>query len=209
MKKYLDKLRLKVKVNKNLFVFLLVFILVGVASGAVFSSVLNKADSKMVSDYLNNFMKMIENNKPLLKESFINTSLINIGVSLLIWILGISLVGILLVLPILFIKSFILGFTIGSIINNFNFKGILISFIYVVPHQIVNIFTYMIVCAYAIIISYRLFECVRKKKVLDFKKIMNRYSFILFFSLIVLFITSLYEVFILPSIMKYMIKILK
>ena len=208
MKKYLKSLRSNIRINKNLFVFLLVIVLVGVASGAIFSSILNESDSKMVSDYLNNFMNNVVKNK-LNYSNIVSTSVFTMGLGLIIWIFGISIIGVILIIPIMFIKSFILGFSIGSIIVNFKLKGVLISLSYILPHQIINIFIYILISAYGIIISTNLFRSMKNKKVFDFKKIMNRYTYILVFSLIFLFITSVYEVYFLPKVMKLLINIIK
>lgn len=209
MKKYMKILKSNIRINKNLFIFLLVLVLVGVASGAIFSSILNESDSKMVTEYLNNFLDNIKNNKIEYSSSLLSTSFFNMGTSLFIWFLGLSVIGSLLILPTLFIKSFILGFSVGSIMINFKIKGIIISLIYVVPHQAINILIYILISAYAIIISTRLFNSMKKREVFDFKKFMNRYSFILIFSLIVLLLTSLYEVFLLPKILNIVSNLIK
>lgn len=208
MKKYLKSLRSNIRINKNLFVFLLVIVLVGIASGAIFSSILNENDSKMVSDYLNNFINNVGKSK-IDFSIVISTSVSTMGLGLLIWIFGISIVGVILIIPIMFIKSFILGFSMGSIIVNFKLKGVLLSLLYIVPHQIINILIYILISAYGIIISTNLFRSMKNKKVFDFKKIMNRYTYILAFSLAVLFLTSVYEVYFLPKVIKLLINIIK
>ena len=209
MKKYLDKLKTKIYVNKNLFVFLLVLVLVGVGAGAIFSLILNDSDKAMVTEYLNNFMANVSNNKLELTTSFFNTIIFTLGFALFIWIFGISIIGIVLILPFLFIKSFVLGFSIGSIMLNFKFKGVIISLFYIVPHHVINILIYILVSAYAIMVSYKIFNSMKNKKNFDFKIIMNKYTFILIFSFIILFITCLYEVFVLPKVMSVVINLIK
>ena len=139
MKKYMDKLKSNIRINKNLFVFLVVIIAVGVASGSVFVTVLNDSDKIMVSDYLNNFLNNLNSNNLNYNGTLINTLIFTLGLAILIWLLGISVIGFILILLFLFIKAFALGFSIGSIIINFNFKGILIALAYVIPHHIINL----------------------------------------------------------------------
>ncbi len=209
MKKYLDKLRGKIYYNKNLFVFLLVLVLVGVGAGAFFSLILNNSDKQMVANYLNDFINNVSANKINDNLSFFNTMIFVLGFALITWVFGISIIGILFILPFLFIKSFVLGFSIGSILINFKFKGILLSFIYIIPHNVVNILIYILVSAYAIMISYRLFDSMKNKKTFDFKIFMSKYLFILIFSLTILFISSLYEVFVLPKVMRFVVNLIK
>lgn len=209
MKKYMDKLKLKIRFNKNLFVFLLVLVLVGVGAGAILSLMLNDVDKKLVTNYLNSFMLNVSNNKLEFNTSFFNTMIFTLGFALVIWIFGISIIGIILILPFLFIKSFVLGFSIGSIILNFKLKGVLISLIYIVPHHVINILIYILISAYAIMISYRLINSMKDKKVFDFKIFMSKYTFILIFSLIILFITCLYETFVLPRFIGFIFNLIK
>ncbi len=208
MKKYMDKLKSNIRINKNLFVFLVVIIAVGVASGSVFVTVLNDSDKIMVSDYLNNFLNNLNSNNLNYNGTLINTLIFTLGLAILIWLLGISVIGFILILLFLFIKAFALGFSIGSIIINFNFKGILIALAYVVPHHIINLMIYLLISSYALVLSYRLISSFTKKKNFDFKGIFNRYLFILGFSLIILLFSVLYEVYLAPSLINMIVNIL-
>lgn len=209
MKKYLDKLKKKIKVNSNLFVFLAVLTIVGVASGAIFSSLLSQSDKALVTTYMNDFFKKLETGDVANSSSLINTLTFTSGFTLLIWIFGISIIGIVLIIPFLFFKSFILGFTIGSIITNFKLKGIILSFIYIMPHHIINILIYILISSYGITVSYKLMSSFKNKKVFDFKKIMNKYTFILLFSETLLIISGIYETYAVPHIIKFALKIIK
>ncbi len=208
MKKYMDKLKSNIRINKNLFVFLVVIIAVGVASGSVFVTVLNDSDKIMVSDYLNNFLNNLNSNNLNYNGTLINTLIFTLGLAILIWLLGISVIGFILILLFLFIKAFALGFSIGSIIINFNFKGILIALAYVVPHHIINLMIYLLISSYALVLSYRLISSFTKKKNFDFKGVFNRYLFILGFSLIILLFSVLYEVYLAPSLINMIVNIL-
>ena len=64
------------------------------------------------------------------KESFIVGLINNIGISIIIWLLGISIFGCFIIFIIYFIKSFSVFFSFISIIYVYGFKGIILSFIY-------------------------------------------------------------------------------
>ena len=208
MKKYMDKLKSNIRINKNLFVFLVVIIAVGIAAGSIFVTVLNNEDKIMVSDYLNNFLNNLNSNNLNYSGTLINTLIFTLGGALLIWLLGISVIGFILILLFLFIKAFALGFSIGSIIINFNFKGILIALAYIVPHHIINMMIFLLISSYALILSYRLINSFTKKKSFEFKGIFNKYLFVLSFSLIVLLISVLYEVYGAPRLIKLIVSLL-
>lgn len=208
MKKYMDKLKSNIRINKNLFVFLVVIIAVGIAAGSIFVTVLNNEDKIMVSDYLNNFLNNLNSNNLNYSGTLVNTLIFTLGGAFLIWLLGISVIGFILILLFLFIKAFALGFSIGSIIINFNFKGILIALAYIVPHHIINMMIFLLISSYALILSYRLINSFTKKKSFEFKGIFNKYLFVLGFSLIILLISVLYEVYGAPKLINLIVSLL-
>lgn len=209
MNKKLDKLKKKIYINKNLFVFLLGIIIIGIASGTIFSIMINNQDKILVKEYLETFMDNIVNERLNSKNTLLNTIILKEGYVLLLWALGISIFGIILDLPLLFIKSFILGFSVGSIIINFKLKGILIMLLYIMPHHIINILIYILIAAYSIMLSYRIIKSIKNKQTLNFKTIIIKYRYILLFSVTIIFFTSLYETYIMPKMLKFILILIK
>ncbi|MBR2834011.1 MAG: stage II sporulation protein M [Bacilli bacterium] len=203
MKKYMDKFKSNIYINKNLFIFLLVIVIIGIASGTIFSIILGANDKELVGNYLNNFFSNLD--KLNYEVSITNSLIFTILFVIIIWFLGLSVVGFFLVLFLLFLKSFILGFSVGSIIINLKLKGVIISFIYVFPHQVINIFIFILISAYALIVSFKIIRGLMKKRVVDFRNILNRYLIILTFSIFILIFTSLYEVYIMPFLLNLII----
>ena len=209
MKKYMDKLKNKIGINRNLFVFLMVIVIVGIVFGAMFSTILDLNDKQLVGSYLNDFFTNVKSGELNYKSSLINSLIFTVGFALFIWLLGISVIGFFIIIFLLFLKSFILGFTAGSLIINFKLKGVLYSFIYVFPHQVINVLIFMLLCGYSLIISFKLISCFMGKKVLDFKNIFNRYLIVLLISVLVLVLTSLYEVYVMPYLLNILLSLLK
>ncbi len=209
MKKYMDKLKNSIHINKNLFVFLLVIVIVGIVSGSIFSAIVDANDKKLVVSYLNDFFNNVKSGKLNYDTSIINTLFFTVGFAVIIWLLGVSVIGFFIVIFMLFMKAFVLGFSIGSIIINFKLKGILVGAVYAFPHQIINILIFMLLSAFALIVSFKIMKCMSAKKTLDFKGVMNRYVTVLIFSLVILVITSVYEVYLMPKILNIALSLLK
>ena len=209
MKKYMDKFMKNIHINKNLFIFLLVIVIVGIASGALFSLVIDNNDKELVYNYLTDFFNNIKKGQLNFNNSFVNSLFFTILFGVLIWLLGISVIGFFIVLFMLFLKSFILGFSVGSIIYVFKFKGILYSLVYVFPHQVINILIFMLLSGYALIVSFKIIRCFSSKKTLDFRNIFNRYMRVLIFSVLILIITSLYEIYLMPKLLNILVSFLK
>jgi len=189
--------------QKKFYVFLITLILIGIIAGIVFIFFINKSDKQSVVESMRNFFSLIKASESInYGKSLINSLVINISYVLLIWLLGISIIGLPVIIVILFIKSFIFGFSIASIIASYGFKGILGAFLYVFPHQIIILLLYLLLSFYSISFCYKLFSHLFLKKIVNFRYAMKRYTKILLISLVVVIIISFYEVFLSTYFMK-------
>ena len=208
MKKLLDKIKSNIKTNKNMLIFLSIIGIIGVIIGTILNIALNSDDSKLVSEFLNNFIYNIQNNSLDYNASFINSIISNVGYILLIWLLGISIIGLPITIFIFFSKTFIMGFSVASIIVNYKLKGCLLALAYIFPHMIINIFVYIFLAMYSISLSLKMIQTIIKKQALDFKFIINKYLKVLIICLITVILTSTIEIFITPHIIKLVISFL-
>ena len=200
MKQVMDKLKNKVKLHKRMFLFLAGIALIGFLFGVFFITILSGSDKTMVREYITNFMNMIDQNKMNYQATFFNTILSN-GIFIgTIWLLGISIIGIPITLFLYFSKAFMLGFSIGAFILEYQFKGCLFAFLYVFPHHILNFLAHTLLMVYSIKFSLKLMDSIFHKKTINFKAIMNTYLIVLVIVAIILLISSLFEVFFVPFI---------
>ena len=198
----LDKLKFKVKIDKKLLIFLTVLLLVGIAVGSIFVSILDSTDTNLVNEHLNNFINSIENDKLDYLQALKSNLITNISFVLVIWLLGISIIGLPIILIMFFSKTFILGFSVGAILSVFKTKGILFSLVYVFPGQVISLLFYLFLTMYAMSFSFKLIYVIFKKKTLDFKIIMNKYFKILLFVLVVVVLMNLYDTYLMPKLVK-------
>ncbi len=199
--KKMDKL--KITINKKMFIFLLALFVIGIIVGSLFVTILKDSDKTLITESLNNFFTNVKTLNLKWKSTLITTLITQASYVIGIWILGISIIGLPLILIIYFSKAFILGFSIGSILLNYNVKGILLSIAYIFPHQIINFFIYTILAIYALSLSIKLFDSLLHKKKLDFRPILNKYLFILMVSVVLCITSTLLEVFVMPRLVYY------
>lgn len=205
MKKILDKIKSNIQANKSMLIFLIIIGIIGIIIGSILNVALNETDRNLVSEYLNNFIVDVKSNNLNYNASLINCLLSNCGYIIFIWLLGISIIGIPIILFLLFCKTFVLGFSISSIIANFKLKGCLLSLAYVFPHMVINLIIILFLTIYSLSLSLKLFMVIIKKQNLDFKNIMNKYLKILIICIITTIITALIEVYISPILIKFVI----
>lgn len=202
MKKIVDKLIFKVTVNKKMITFLVGLMLIGVVAGSVFVAFLTKTDQGMLKEYISTFMTNIEENKINYSSGLINGLTSNLFYVTVIWLLGISVIGIPITLFMFFSKAFVLGFSLTSIIMNYQLKGTILAFFYIFPHHIFNMMIYIILMIYSLTVSLKIIKSMIKKEAFDFRKIIYQYSFILLCSCIGVCLTTIMEVYFLPTILK-------
>ena len=119
---------------KKKYLFLFIIVIVGIVTGVLFSNILSVEDYKLVSTKITTFFNNLASNTPINYWDNLITNIKNNLIYLFaIWIFGLSIIGLLFNNFILFFKSFILGFTIGSIISIYLYSGLILSFWYVFP----------------------------------------------------------------------------
>lgn len=172
-----------------------VFILLGI----FYIAILSKSNKHMIKENLELFFSSLK--KLNYTKAFINCFSSNMIFTIFIWIFGISIVGIPIILIFLIIKSFILGFSISSFIYFYHWKGVIASLIYIIP-LIINLFTIVILSYYGILFSKNLNKLLFFKKEIRFKNIMRKYLKILLFSLLIITLSSIIEIYVVPNILK-------
>ena len=207
--KIMDKLKKTIVINKKMIICLIVIVLVGIITGSLLVAVLNESDKNLVTEYINTFFNNIKENKLNYIDTLKNSIISNMSLIIVIWLLGISIIGVPIITFLYFCKSFILGFSLSSIIMHYKIKGCLIAFLYIFPHQVINIMMLTILMTYALSLSFKLISSFFKKKTIDFKIIMKKYLVILLFSLLISIISSLLEVFLMPKLIKMVIPLIK
>lgn len=192
--------RQSIEKQKKIYLFFISIILISIIIGFFFYFIISDSNKELVINTQKDFFNNLNNIKYF--SSFINSVLSNFIYIFLIFILGLSVVGIIFIIGILIFKSFILGFSISSLIGTFGLKGIIISFLYVFPHQILFLIILLLMAYYGCSFSIKLFKHIFKRSMINFRMLKEKYIKILFICLGSSLVCSIYEVFIMPSILK-------
>lgn len=201
----INKIKDVVLPNKKINYFILSIMLLGIICGSIFFTIISKTDKAQTIELIKNFFVNV-NNSSIDSGLALKNSLITNGILVtLIFILGMSVIGLILNVFIVYIKGFVLGFSISSIIGTYGLKGIIAAFIYIFPHQIINIIAICIIGIYSIMFSIYLIKLITNKKSVNSKNIFRKYFIIFAFSLISVTIASFCEAYILPAFLKLII----
>ena len=193
--------------SKKINIFVLFILFLGVIYGAIFSQIVNLNDKQLVIDKIMLFISNINNNSVNSFILFKNSILINFMYVFIIWILGMTLIGIIFVILLVFLKGFIFGFTLASFFLVYSYKGLILSLLYLLFGQLLNIFVIAILSIYSIMFTLKLFKLIFKHTDNVIIVFLKNYVLIFVISIIISIISSLCETFILPALIRLIIKL--
>ncbi len=191
--------------NKKEYVIIFLIFVIGIFSGVFFVNHLQETPKTEITNYLNQFIEKFKglesvNSIELLKNSMIQ----NIGLAIIIWFFGTTVIGIPVVFAIILYRGFCLGYTISLCITIMGLgKGI--SFV-LVTLLLQNILLIPAILALAVS-GIKLYKSIVKDKTKENVKIeILRHTVFSIIMLIILVIASVIEIFMSTNMLKLVIK---
>ncbi|NPV42426.1 MAG: stage II sporulation protein M [Firmicutes bacterium] len=194
-------------IKENLFLYFIAILIlvVGIVSGSISVKALNVQQKDNLINYINLFFQKVDinalNSKLVLKYSILN----NLKLVSLIWVLGLTIIGIPFVMLILFIKGFILGFTVGFLIDELGFTGILFSTISLFPQNIIIIPSVVIIGVSALSFSLILLKNKRGTEKYSIIQQFTGYTILVSLMALIIILGCFIEAYISPVFMKMML----
>ncbi len=128
-----------IKNNLNTYFALLLTFIIGLSAGAFTVNGLSTMQRDELTNYFQGFLQLLDSQSldsgELLKVSLVE----NIKIISVLWILGVTIIGIPFIYIIIGIRGFITGFTSGFIIEALGMKGILFTIFGILPKEIIII----------------------------------------------------------------------
>ncbi|MED3725211.1 stage II sporulation protein M [Priestia filamentosa] len=189
--------------HSSVYLFVTVLFFIGVVFGAVVVNSLNLGQKEDLFYYLDRFFGQVTkgevaNSADILKQSFWH----NIKYLGFIWILGISVIGLPVVLVLLFLKGIVIGFTVGFLVNQMGFHGFLLSFVSVLPQNLFLIPLFIVVSTLSLSFSLKLMKQFVRSGSKTMITAFMRYSTVILLILAVVTISSTLEAYASPFLMK-------
>ncbi|WP_352420054.1 stage II sporulation protein M [Proteiniborus sp.] len=195
-----------IKDNFVVYFLLVLILMVGISAGAITINVLNKEQSQSLISFLNSFFKVLSQEKiesfTLLKHSLAN----NLQTIILIWILGITVIGLPIIIFIVALRGFIVGFTVGFLINELGFKGFAFSMLTILPQNIFVIPGIIVLGSLSISFSKKIVTSKTKPGIkFSFLSELTRYSLLTSLFSLLIIVGSLVEAYVTPIFMKLLL----
>ena len=151
--------------HSSIFLFIVVLFLMGVIFGAIVVNSMSITQKEDLFYYLSQFFGQVSDgtvaeDNDLFLQSFLHNSKF-IG---LMWILGISIIGLPIILILLFLKGMVVGFTVGFLVSQMGWKGFLMAFASILPQNLIIIPVFILMAAFSVIFSIRMIKRQFMKK---------------------------------------------
>lgn len=182
------------------FLITLIFV-IGIVIGAMAIKLLPDGQKADLVNYLNIFLSEIVKQSdgyiavgPVLLNHF--------KMMLIVWMLGFTIIGIPFILFIVFTRGFIIGFTVGFLVNEYVFKGLAFALVSVLPHNFFAVPVFIAMSVTAIQFSICLIRRRKQGGGKLFAESVN-YSILFAAACVGMTISALVEAYVSPLFMKF------
>ncbi|MBA4537288.1 stage II sporulation protein M [Bacillus aquiflavi] len=206
-RKYKNLIADHIQEHSSIYLFVVVLFSIGVIFGAVVVNSLNFTQKEDLFYYLSQFFGQVSNgevasNKELLLQSLFHNSKF-IG---LMWILGVSVIGLPVILILLFIKGMVVGFTVGFLVNQMGWSGFWLAFVSILPQNLIIVPVFIVTASLSITLSLKM---IRKQFMKTYNQpvapLFVRYFFSFVIAVMFLSIAAGIEAYLSPVLMKSVI----
>ncbi|HET7578431.1 MAG TPA: stage II sporulation protein M [Bacillales bacterium] len=207
MERFKKKVQAHLQENSSVYIFTMVLLVMGVIFGAVVVNSLALSEKQDLLMYLKQFFGEMSGGKFASPEAMFHQSFTHylkyIG---FMWILGLSIIGLPIILILLFLKGVVVGFTVGFLVNQMGWHGLLLSFVSVLPQNLILIPAFIVVSTASVSFSLKMIrqQFIRKKTAPILPQFV-RYSLLVVGVGVALCIISLFEAYVSPVLMKAII----
>jgi len=206
-----SSISLHVREHSSIYLFMTVLFLMGVVFGAIVVNSLNITQKQDLFYYLNRFFGQVSSGEfasahEMFKQSYFH----NMKYVGLMWVLGISIIGLPVILVLLFLKGVVVGFTVGFLVNQMKWHGFLLSFVSIMPQNLIIIPALIIMAVLSVTVSLKMVRNQFMKRTMEpvFPMIL-RYTVVMIIISVCLLGASFIEAYLSPSFMKEVISMYK
>jgi stage II sporulation protein M len=197
-------MRAYMKEQMPLYVFVAVLFVTGVIFGAVMVNALTLEQKQELSRHLGNFFQIVDQGVIQDQQhSLVQSFLLNLKWLGLICLLGLSVIGLPFILCIDFLKGVLVGFTVGFMVGEYAWKGMLFALASVMPQNLLLIPALLICSVTAIAFGMHLIKSRFLRQPSNTQVSLSKYMVISFCLAVVLMSASLFETYLSPTIMKW------
>lgn len=195
-----------VESNFWLYVVSLLCVCTGIVMGIYSVRYMGGFEKSDLLSYVKNFSTTINSGSINYKSILLETIKSNMPMMLVVWFLGLTMVGIPIILIIDIIKGFTIGFSISFIINGMGIKGMWFSLLGVLPQNIIYIPCIIFASVLAMEFSLMILkDRADKQRTSNIWVRITSYSFSFMLVVIFMFVGFFMEAYVTPNMVKLIV----
>lgn len=195
--------RLYMKDHLPLYLFVFVLFSTGIVFGAVMVGALTLEQKEDLARHLGGFFGMLNQGGLDSSASFQQSLLLHLKWLGLIWVFGLSVVGLPLIFALDFLKGVLVGFSVAYMIGQYSWKGMVFALVSVLPQNLIVIPAIVVSSVAASAFAIHLVKTRLIGKQGHLMQPFWRYTATMLLMLLALIAASLYEAFLSPTVMNW------
>jgi len=195
--------------NITVYIFMTTLFLIGIIFGAIIVNSMTFIQKQDLYFHLERFLTQLNGdmsfeNIDILKRSFFY----HVKYLLLLFLLGLTIIGLPVVWVLIFIKGLVVGFSVGFIVNQLGLKGLLLATLSIAPQNIIIIPIYIIAASLSMIFSLGLLhKIIGHSSTQSVTKPFFQYTFIFIVLILCAFLGTLIETYVSNEALKAMLRL--
>lgn len=193
--------------NLQYYIIVMIILIIGIACGVIFINNINEEQKAEISKYISDFISSLKNNYEINKAELLKNSLIeNFKLTLGMWFIGSTVVGLPIVFGIVLYRGFCIGYTVSSAIAILGAqKGIIFALSSILLQNIIIIPVLLLLAVSGIKLYKSIMKDKRKENI---KLEIIRHTVVSIIGLIFLVLATIIEVYISSSLLTMSLRFL-
>lgn len=163
---------------------------------------MSEAQAVELLNYLDNFLQGISTWTVSPTAAAQHSILNNVKIVLYIWVLGLTVIGIPLVLLLVGARGFVLGFTVGFLVQQKAGQGIMIALVTIFPSNLINIPALVVGASFAMSFSGGLVRGGQRQESSSLPRQFAAYCSIMLVVALIAALAGVVEAFVSPALLK-------
>ncbi|MEW6724357.1 MAG: stage II sporulation protein M [Bacillota bacterium] len=192
------------RVNAALYIFVTIVLAMGVVFGALAVRTLDEYQQEQLIDYFQLFLRGLSTGVDEIEPAVVlRAALMNhlrtVG---LVWLLGLTVIGVAGVVLVIVVRGFVIGFTVGFLAQGLGLKGVLFAIAAVLPQNLLAIPAFLVISAASLGFSWLLVKSRLRRQRFRWLQEFAGYSLLVMAASLVLALAAVIEAYIAPVFMQ-------
>lgn len=153
-----------VQQNITMYLFMSTLLITGIVFGAIIVNSMTFIQKQDLFFHVNQFFNRLNDGEIVVSTDILKKSFtFHIQYLILLFLLGLTIIGIPLIWLLVFVKGLVIGFSVGFIVNQLGLKGLLFVTVSIAPHNVIIIPLYIIASSLANLFSILLLQKIMSR----------------------------------------------